>query len=73
MSKSKKLFKSKKIVGFLDFFIPKARLTFTKLRQAFIKAPILHFNLKRYIRVETNALVYAIGRVFSQLTLDDLD
>ena len=40
MSKSKKLFKSKKTVGSLDFFIPGARLVFTKLRQAFVKDSI---------------------------------
>ena len=41
MSRSKNLFKSKKIVG-SNFFTLKAKLAFTKLRQAFFKAPILH-------------------------------
>ena len=49
-SKSKNLSKSKKIVGFLDFLIPGAKLVFTKLRQVFLKAPILyHFYSKRHI------------------------
>ena len=33
-----------------DFFIPKARLPFTNLRQAFVKLSIFyHFNLEYYI------------------------
>ena len=69
--KSKNLSNSKKTE--LGFLIPKARRVFTKLRQAFIKALILyHFNPERYIQVETNASGYAIGGVFSQLTLDNL-
>ena len=44
------------------------------MSQAFIEAPILnHFDLKCHIQIETDALGYAIGRIFSQLTLDDLD
>ena len=55
------------------FFTTDARKTFTELRQAFIEAPILnHFNLEHHIRIETDVLGYAIGRIFSQLTLDDL-
>ena len=73
MSKSKKSFKSKKAAGSSDFFIPGARLAFTKLRQALLKAPIFyHFNLKHHIWIETNALGYAIVVILSQLTLDDL-
>ena len=49
-SKPKKLSKSKKIVGSLDFLILRAKLVFTKLRQAFVKALIFyHFNLKCHI------------------------
>ena len=56
-----------------DFFISKARLAFTKLRQVFIEAPIFHyFNLKYYIWNETGKSGYAIGRILSQLTLDNL-
>ena len=61
----KNLFKSKKAVG-SDFFTPGARLAFTKLRQAFVKAPILHhFDPERHIRVETDVSGSAIGRVLS--------
>ena len=48
------------------FLTSGARKTFTKLRQAFIKAPILHhFDPERHIRVETDASNYAIGGVLS--------
>ena len=51
------------------FFTPKARLTFTQWRQVFVKTPILYyFNLKSYIRIEIDALNYAIGSILSQLT-----
>ena len=69
--KSKNLSKSKKMVG-SDFLIPGVRLVFTKLRQAFVKAPILyHFDLKHYIRIETDTSNYTISKVFSQLTSDN--
>ena len=52
-----------------DFLTPKARLAFTQLRQAFVKAPIFHhFNPKSHIRIETDASGYAIGGVLSQLS-----
>ena len=48
------------------FLIPKARLAFTQLRQAFVKAPILHhFDLESHIRIETDASSYAIGGILS--------
>ena len=51
------------------FLTPEARLTFTQLRQTFIKASILHyFDLESYIRIETDASGYAIGGVLSQLS-----
>ena len=57
-----------------DYLTSEARLAFTQLRKAFTKAPILrHFDLKCHIRIETDALGYTIGRVLSQLTLDNLD
>ena len=72
-SKSKNLSKSKNTVRCSDFLIPGAKLAFIKLRQAFLKAPILHhFNPKRHIWIETDAPDYAIGGVLSQLTSDDL-
>ena len=73
-TKSKNSFTSKKAVGPSDFLIPGAKLAFTKLKQAFLKAPILHhFDPERHIQIETDASGYAIGGVLSQLTLDDLD
>ena len=46
---------------------------FTKLRQAFLKAPILyHFDPEYHIRIETDISGYTIGGVLSQLTSDDL-
>ena len=72
LTKSKKLCKSKKMVRSLDFLTPRARLAFTKLRQVFVKAPILHhFDSKRHIWVEMDKLGYSISGIFSQLTLDD--
>ena len=51
----------------MGFLTPEARLTFTQLRQAFVKAPILHyFDPESYIRIETNVSGYAIGGVLSQ-------
>ena len=71
-SKSKNLSKFKKTVG-LDFLTPRAKLAFTELKQAFVKAPIFHhFDLERHIRIKTDASSYAIGGVLSQLTSDDL-
>ena len=53
----------------MGFFTPEARLAFTQLRQAFVEAPILyHFNTKSHIRIETNALGYAISSILSQLS-----
>ena len=44
------------------FLTPEARLVFTQLRQAFVKAPILHyFDPESHIRIETDTLGYAIG------------
>ena len=69
-SKSKKSSKSKTVGS--DFLTPGAKLAFTELKQAFFKAPILHyFDPERHIRIETDASGYTIGRVFSQLTSDD--
>ena len=70
--KDQKTSKFKKKLG-SDLLILKAKVAFTKLRQAFVKAPILyHFDPKRHIWVETDVSGYAIGGVLSQLTLDDL-
>ena len=67
--KTPKTSKSKKTIRSLDFFTPRARLTFTELRQVFVKAPILHhFDLERHIRIKTDASGYG---VLSQLTSDN--
>ena len=48
------------------FLTPEARLAFTRLRQAFVEAPILHhFDPESHIRIETDVLGYAIGSVLS--------
>ena len=66
MFKSKKLSKFKKTAGSLDFFTSKSKLTFTKLRQAFVKSLIFHnFDPERYICIETNVLGYAISGVLN--------
>ena len=72
LSKSQNLFKSKKTIG-SDFFTLKARLAFTKLRQAFVKVPILYyFDLEYHIRIETDISGYVIDKDLSQLTSNDL-
>ena len=69
---SKNLSKSKKTIG-SDFLTFRARLAFAKLRQTFVKAPILHhFDPKYHIWVEIDVSGNAISGVPSQLTLDDL-
>ena len=48
------------------FFTTEAKRTFTKLRQAFIEAPILnHFDPEHHIQIETDVLGYTIDRVLS--------
>ncbi len=55
-----------------SFLTSEARKAFTKLRQAFVEAPIInHFDPERHIRIETDASGYAIGGILSQLTSDD--
>ena len=71
--KVQNLSKSKKMIRSSDFLTSGAKLAFTELSQAFIKAPILqHFDAERHIRVETDVLGYTIGGVLNQLTSDDL-
>ncbi len=58
----------------IDFLTPGAKEAFIHLRKAFTKALILrHFDPEYYIRIETNVLGYAIGRVLSQIISDHLD
>ena len=71
VQKVQKSSKSKKTES--GFFTSGARKAFIELRQAFIKALILHhFDSECHIRVQTDACGYAIGGVLSQLTSDDL-
>ena len=49
-----------------NYLTPNAKKTFDQLCQAFTEAPIFqHFDLERYIRVETDASEYAIGGLLS--------
>ena len=68
--KGRNLSKSKQTES--GFLTSGVRRAFTKLRQAFIKAPILyHIDSECHIRIETDASGYAIGGVLSQLTSDN--
>ena len=54
-----------------NFLTSNAKKAFNHLWLAFIKAPILqYFDLESHIRIETDALSYAIDRILSQLNLD---
>ena len=60
--------KTAKAPGNAKFPTLEAKLAFSRLRQAFTKALILHhFDLERYIRIETDASGYVIGDILSQL------
>ncbi len=81
MAKSKKWIRVEKAEAFRAknlsqsemFLIADARRAFTKLRQAFVEALILnYFDPERYIQIEIDILGYAISRILSQLTSDDL-
>ena len=55
------------MVRFSKFLTFGAKLAFIKLRQMFFKALILHyFNPEYHIRIETDVLGLASGRVLSQ-------
>lgn len=67
---SKLLIESNFGLGFPTF---EAKLAFAILKQAFIEAPILyHFDPKCYICIKTDVLSYTIGKVFSELILNNL-
>ncbi len=54
------------------FLTSEARKAFTKLKQSFVKAPILnYFDAERHIPIETDVSSNAIGGILSQLTSDD--
>ncbi len=80
-SKKSKLTKSKKsdlpkanfakVNSGIDFLTSEAKKAFIHLQKAFTKALILkHFDPECHIQIETDALGYAIGGIFSQMTLD---
>ena len=80
MAKSKKWIQAKKAeasrtknLGQLEtFFISKAKKIFIKLKQAFIKAPILnYFGSEYHIQIEIDIFGYAISRIFGYLTSDN--
>ena len=52
-----------------SFLTLDARQTFTQLRQALIRAPILrHFDPECYIQVKTDTSSYTIDGILSQMT-----
>ena len=54
-----------------SFLTPNTRQAFTQLRQVFREARILqHFDSERNIRIETDISSYALGDIFSQMTLE---
>ena len=64
---------SKNSNGATGYLTPSAKRAFIQLRQAFTKASIFrHFDPECHIRIEIDVSGYAIGRVFSQLTSDNL-
>ena len=78
-SKKPKLIKPKKLhsakVNFsgTEFLTPGAKKAFIHSCKIFTKAPILsYFDLKRYIQIKTNVLVYAIDKVLNQMNSDQL-
>ena len=54
-----------------NYLISDTKRAFNQLRQAFTKAPIFqHFDLKQFIRVQTDVSGYIIGGLLSQLNND---
>ena len=54
-----------------DFLAFKAKKAFMHLQKAFTKAPILrHFDSEYHIHIKIDTSGYAIGRILSQMTLD---
>ena len=64
---------SKNLNKAMSYLTSEARLAFTKLRKMFIEALILqYFDLEYHIWIKTDASGYAISKILSQLTLDNL-
>lgn len=76
ITKPKNLTKSPTIlfnVVTTEFLTFKAKVAFTQLKKAFIEVLILeYFDSKYYIQIETNASSYAISKILSQLTSDQV-
>ncbi len=83
MAKSKRWIRAEKVeasrakslgIQSRSLFTSGARKTFIKMKQTFVEALIQnHFDPEHHIQIETDVSGYAISRIFSQLTLDDLD
>lgn len=57
----------------IRFFTFEANVTFTQLKQVFIKVLILqYFNLKYYIWIRTDIFCYTKSEILSQLISNDL-
>ncbi len=53
----------------MDYLTPKAKKAFIYLQKFFTKTPIFrYYDSEYYIRIETDVLGYAIGRVLNQMT-----
>ena len=65
---------SKNMKARSDFLTPKARLAFTKPRQIFVKALILHyFDLEYNIWMKSDTFKNIICDILSQLTSNNFD
>ena len=63
----------KNLNGATGYLTLDAKQAFTQLRQAFTEVPILqHFDPKCHIQIKTDGSGYIIGKVLSQLILDNL-
>ena len=59
---------SKNLAKAMNYLTSDARQTFTQLKQAFTKAPILqHFDPKYYIWIKIDTSKYVIRSILSQL------
>lgn len=55
----------------MDFLIPRAKKVFVHLERAFFKTLIFrHFDLEYHIYIKIDISRHVIGRVLSQITLD---
>ena len=64
---------TKATIGAIGYLTPDAKVAFIQLRKVFIKALILcYFDLECHIQIKTDVSAYAIGRVLSQLILNNL-